>query len=293
MSNLRKVSAFFFLSFVLSACASNRTNPLLSQDPDINTSKTELTELSKTTVKLWAKRHERESLIQFISTNEKFAKSSLGTQNDAVLQARAYYILGEYFSLTNDEKSGNWENATNWAEKALTFNPKFKEALLKQKLPTDQALDVLTKKDIDALYWFAASLGRWVTTQGVSSELKYKDRIKKMIDSVAKLNPNYFYGAVYRYYGVYYGLLPQYKDADLENSRKNFEKAVKRFPEYFGNHVLYARYYAQKVGDIDLFKHQIEFVLKGNPHSLKDFYPEQTLEQNRAKSISSEGITNP
>jgi tetratricopeptide (TPR) repeat protein len=293
MSNHGKFYALFFiLLLTLVSCASTRMNPLLSQDSDTSPPSMEITALSKNTPKLWLMRDHPESLFQFIGENEKVAKSSLGTQGHCILQARAYYLLGEYFSKTNEDRAVNWENASNWAEKALTFNADFKDALLKKKLPPELAIDVLTKKDVDALYWFAASLGRWVSTQGISSELKYKDRIKKMIDRVAKLSPNYLYGAVYRYYGVYYALLPEFEEEDLKNSRKNFEKAVKRFPEYFGNHVLYAQYYAKKIDDQALFKRQLEIVIKGNPHLLKDFYPEQVLEQARAKSLL-EGTPSP
>jgi hypothetical protein len=289
-----KVSTLFFIFIcLLPACASTRFNPLLSQEPDSHPPAPELIELQKNNPKLWAKRNNRSSLAAFIYSNEKVAKSSLGTQSDFVLQARAYYILGEYFSNTNDERSAQWNEASNWAEKALTFNLKFKESLLVKKKPAELGLDTLTKKDVDALYWYAAALGRWATTQGISSELKYKDRVKQMIDRVAKLNPNYFYGAVYRYYGVYYALLPEFNEDDLKNSRKNFEKALKRSPEYFGNHVLFAHYYAKKMNDQTLFNRHLQIVIKGDPHQLKDVYPEQVLEQNRAKSLIAEESVTP
>ena len=106
-----------------------------------------------------------------------------------------------------------------------------------------------------------------------------------MIDRVAVLNPNYFFGAVYRYYGVYYALLPEFNEEDLKNSRKNFEKALKKSPDYFSNHFLYAEYYAKKIDDQVLFKKHLHAVLQGNPHHLEGVYPEQILEQRRARKI--------
>lgn len=284
--------SFFFIVIAVSSCASARMNPILSQEPDIVLKKEDLKALNQQANLLWASRHLKESLVAFIEIEENVSRSKSRTEEDLTRLARAYYLQGEYFSADLKTKIELWEKASNWAEKALTLNSAFKERILTQKVPTDQALDTLSKKDADALYWFAVALGKWASTQGLATKIKYKDRVKKMIDRVAILQPHYFYGAVYRFNGVYFASLPVFNQEDLKNSQANFEKALKRSPDYFANHVLFAEFYAKKVDDTALYKKHLEFVVNGNAKSLKDVYSEQVLEQTRAAQLL-EGMKTP
>src|SRR6185369_16880063 len=117
---------------------------------------------------------------------------------DLILLSRAHFLMGEYFSNhIESEELRQWNLSSQWAEKALALNPEFKEKVVVQKNPPEQALDSLTERDGDALYWFAFSLNRWANAQGVSTELQYKDRIKKMMARVAQLNPGISHGGIY------------------------------------------------------------------------------------------------
>jgi tetratricopeptide (TPR) repeat protein len=235
--------------------------------------------------KLWDERNQRESLIQYIESQTKIIHSNTRASEDLVRYARAEIIMGDYFSPTDSEKATHWENAANWAETALTFNPEFRNAVLFEKRPTEMALQFLKRKEVDALYWYAISLERWAHLKGVSTELKYSDRIKKMIDRVAALQPNFLFGAVHRFYGMYYALRPGMNEEDLKQSRSHFERALHASSEYFANHVLFAEYYAKKVDNQALMKKHLEAAAKGNPKHLKDDYPEQVLEQEHARTL--------
>lgn len=286
-TTLFSLLSVFTVASLLSGCASQRKNPHLSQSPDIEISKKDFNKMTADAEQLWQKRNQKDSLLNFIRIEEELSRSNQQTREHLIELARAHYLLAEYHGDSDREKSKHWEEGANWAEKALTENPKFKQKIINEKLPPEQALSTLTTKDAEALYWFAVNLGRWASKQGLADILKYKDRVKKMIDRVQALSPNYFYGGIYRYYGVYYALIPGYTEEDLKNSRKNFETALKKYPEYFSNHVLYAQYYAAKVEDDVLFKKHLNFVVKGNPKNLliKDAYPEQLMEQARAKRL--------
>ena len=43
-------------------------------------------------------------------------------------------------------------------------------------------------------------------------------------DRVEELQPDYFYGAVYRYWGAYYAGLPSFAGQDLDRSKRMFER---------------------------------------------------------------------
>jgi len=289
-TTLLKLYSVLAAALLFSGCASARKNPLLSQAPDSAISKKDFLKKSHEADRLWNDRNESQSLSDFIRLEEELSRSRLQTKERLVRLARAHYIRAEYDLDGESARADEWDLGADWAEKALAENRCFRRKVVDRKMPPDQALSCLNARDADALYWFASNLGRWASKQGLSTILKYKDRVKKMIDRVRELSPNYLYGGIYRYYGVYYALIPGYTDENLKKSRKYFETALKKYPEYFSNHVLYAQYYAAKVGDDSLFKKHLSFVAKENPKniSLKDAYPEQLLEQNRAKLLLKE-----
>jgi hypothetical protein len=279
----------FSFTLLLNSCASTRINPLLSQEPDTEIPKKEFKALSKRAQKLWAARNDPSSLGEFILIQKKISRSKQCTQSDLTQLSRAEYIMGEFLIEDENERMAHFEEGVNWGEKALTFNPKFRKALVEERLPAELALENLEARDAESLYWMAVSLGKWASKKGVSTSLKYKDRIKKMIDRVSALKPDYFHGAVNRYYGAFYASLPGFNEEDLKLSRRFFEKAIKTAPGYFANHILFAEYYARKMDDQPLYRKHLEIVTKGNPQSMRDDVPEQTLEQTRARKLL-EGI---
>ena len=243
--------------------------------------------------RLWAKRYDPGSLEAFTHVNESISRSPDATQNDLILEARAFLLLGEYFSRSPYEHQNNWHSATLWAEKALAFNSRFRELRMNKTTPLERTLDVLQANDAGALYWLAASLYAQVANSDSDSELETKALIKKMMDRVATLNPKYFYGAVYRFYGVYYALLPGAVGENLMKSRENFEVAIKYFPEFFENHVSYAQYYAAKAKDSALFKRELQLTIQTHAYLKREIFPEQLLEQNQAKILLSKGVSTP
>jgi hypothetical protein len=282
---LRIFTSVIILS-LLNACATQRMNPHLSQTPDVTMGEKEFQKKTKRATLLWNKRYEQTSLVEFIALEEELSRTSRQNREQLVELSRAHFILAEYFLQEHGEQEKHWNDGASWAERALAENQAFRKKVVIGKIPADQVLSTLTRKDVDALYWFASNLGRWASRRGLGEILKYKDRVKKMLDRVRELDQNYFYAAVYRYYGVYYALLPGYTENDLKLSKRYFETALKKYPEYFSNHVLYAQYYASKIEDEALFQKHLNFVVKGNPKFLaKESYPEQLLEQARAKKL--------
>lgn len=196
--------------------------------------------------------------------------------------ARAYHLRGEFLRKETPERLADWEMGMNWAEKALTLNPEYRSKVINLKLPPESAMESLTLPQVEALYWYAVNLGKWSALHGAGSIQKNRNRVKKIIDFIAKVSPDMNYGAVYRYYGAYFALQPGYDRSDLEYSRESFETAIRKFPDYFANHTLYAQVYAAKMKDTDLYKQQLRWVVKARPDTVHDFYSEQLLEQKRA-----------
>jgi hypothetical protein len=273
-SNLLHV--FFLLNLV--ACASPRVNPFLSQQADTKLTQAEFNKGTQTANALWPERYKKASLEKFIRLEEQLAHSSFQTREGWALLARAHYFYAEYHVTDWAEKTRQWELGADWAEVALHRGRP-------DHAPPEQYLHELDTLDVPALYWYAANLGKWTQRQGLNTILKYKAHIKKMIDRVEELSPDYLYGAVQRYNGVYYALLPGYTEEDLKKSRTYFEEAIKKHPDYFANRVYFAEFYAKKMDEKKIYNQQLQIVIHGNALKHKEVYPEQILEQARAKKL--------
>lgn len=233
--------------------------------------------------KLWEKRDVKESLEQALAKYE-----TLQAQNPTDLEVLEYLSRGHYL-LANSHledkslKMKHFELAKKFGETGMATNSAFKAELDKGK-DIEDAVGVLTVKEVPVIYWSAASLGKWARLNGVFSSLKYKDQILSMIKKVEQLKPDFFYGAVPRFWGGFYGSAPSIAGGDLDKSKKKFEESMQMAPEYLGTKVLYAEIYLTKKDDEKEFKKVLEEV-KAAPLGPKELQPENALEKKRAQYL--------
>ncbi len=86
----------------------------------------------------------------------------------------------------------------------------------------------LSLSNPDAHFWYTANMGRWGQTKGVLGSLFLLPKIKKELDLILKLNPEYI--AALDAYGVLYYELPRFFGGDLELAEKYLRKAIKLEP---------------------------------------------------------------
>ena len=73
-------------------------------------------------------------------------------------------------------KKKYWEMGTSYGEKAMATNSAFAKAM-KNEGKVEDHLDKLGKREVGAMYWTAANLGKWAKNSGIATTLKYKNRI--------------------------------------------------------------------------------------------------------------------
>jgi tetratricopeptide (TPR) repeat protein len=168
----------------------------------------------------------------------------------------------------------------------MSLQPDFKKKV-KGGASIEDSLELLGKDYIDAIYWRYAALARWSRLEGTATLLRNKGKFTKMIKRVEALDPNYFFGAVYRYYGGAETLSPT---GSMAKGKEYFEKAIALENRFFGNHVLYADIWAAKKLDKDLFVKELNFVINNKPEILgrPEWVPEQIIEQEKAKKFLKE-----
>ncbi len=228
-------------------------------------------------MELWKKRDDKESLTKAVQLIEAQPRDL----ETLTYLTRGYFLLGEMYTKDDDDKLKVFEKAKKFGDEGMSLNENFKN--LKDK-DFSKAIDTLTLKEIDILYWSAAALGKWAKANGVMSSLKYKDQILAMIGKVEKLNPDYFYGAVDRYMGGYYAIAPGIAGGDMKKSKKRFHTAMKKGPANLGTKVFYAEVYLTKKDDEKEFTKVLNEVL-ASPNGPEEIAPENIMEKRKAEEL--------
>lgn len=230
------------------------------------------------------KRDDKASLETSLGKFEEAHKKSPQDLTPLTYLARGYFTLAEFHHDDKDQKKKNFEKAREFGEKGLMLNPDYAKLA---KNDIEAAIEKLTLKEVETLYWSAASLGKWAKLNGIMSSLGYKGQILAMIRRVEALKPDFFHAAVPRYWGGFYAVAPSIAGGDMKKSKKNFQKAMEMAPEYLGTKTLYAELYLVKEDEEKEFKKVLEEVLAA-PVGSEEIQPENKMEKKKAERLLKE-----
>ena len=235
----------------------------------------------------WANRGDRAQLERAISLWEARLAERPDDGDTLARLARAYYVLadGHLRSLgPKDERYlGAFEKGVAAGERALaTLSPEFKSKVTRDEKVED-AIQVVGKEGLPAMYWYAVNLGKWSRAKGIATLLGNKDRVKGVLERVLALEETFFHGAPHRYFGVYWSLLPVGRD--LDKSKQHFDKSLAIAPNYVGTKVLMAESYAVKKQDRALFARLLDEVLATPDEVIPDLVPETRIEKDKAREL--------
>jgi hypothetical protein len=147
------------------------------------------------------------------------------------------------------------------------------------------AIKLAPKEAVPAMYWYASNLGKWASTKGFTTVLKYKDDIKATMDHVKALDDTYFYAGPFRYFGAFEARTAGIAGGSLEKSKENFQKAVTMAPNYLGTKVLWAEFLCTKQQDKEMYKKLLDEVLAADAAVDPEILAENKLEQEKAKKL--------
>lgn len=287
MNNLKLILNCLMIALVLSlaGCASSRKSAWDKSEATTSLSVTEKAQLMTDAKKLWNTRHQQADLEAALKKFKSIADAEPNNYEVLVYLARGNYLLADGILQEMDAKKATWEIAVSWGEKAMATNPDFKKSVADDKKSVAESVKHLNKEQIEGLYWAAASLGKWAKNSGMMTTLQYKSQIMKMIERVGELQPDFFYGAVHRYWAVYYAVAPGFAGGSMDKSADSFQKAFKAANNYLGTHVLYAENYAPRKNDRESFKKELNFVLSAKSNVIPELEPEAILEKEKAKKM--------
>jgi len=135
----------------------------------------------------------------------------------------------------------------------------------------DEELTALNKASLEPLFWTALSWNAWIRLNLDSpTALGQLNMAQKCLERVMEIDPAYFYGSPYIVYGSMLAAKPKILGGDVARAKTYFSKAMALTGgKFFLAQYYYARTYAVRVQDKDLFLRLIEEVEKRSPDGIK------------------------
>jgi len=168
---------------------------------------------------------------------------------------RAISLLGNVgmAKASKAERAALFKRGAALAERGIAAASPAFARLRRQGAKMVDAIAVTERAAAPLVYWHAVNLGSYVAEVGVSAGIKYKDTIFKLMSHVLKVAPGYYDRGADRALGAFFAALPSFLGGDLARSKRHFDAAIKGAPNFLGNYVVMAEYYAVKKKDRALF----------------------------------------
>ncbi len=236
--------------------------------------------------KHWANRTDAAEIRAAIKIWEQAAAAEPKNFEVLVKLTRANYFLADGY-LRNDEKEylRTMDLGVKWGEKAIiASSPEF-EAKMRAGGKLPEAVKLVPKSGVPAMYWYASSLGKWAKRKGFAVLLGQKDNVKATMDRVLELDPTFYYGGPHRYFGAFYAIAPAFAGGDLEKSRVHFNKSLEISATYIGTKVLWAAELAVKEQDEETFEKLLNEVIATPDDVIPDVKAEILVEKQKAREL--------
>jgi len=236
----------------------------------------------------WAERTDAANIRAAITEWEKVAAATPGDAEVLVKLTRAHYFLADgYLRGESDEKEylQMMDKGVKWGEKAMVAaSPEFSAAMADgKKFP--EAVKLVGKDGVPAMYWYASSLGKWAKKKGFAVLLGQKDNVKATMDRCLELDPTYYYGGPHRYFGAFYAIAPTFAGGDLEKSKVHFKKSLEIAPGFVGTKVLWAAELATKTQDEATFDTLIAEIEASKEDAIPEILPESRVEMQKGAEL--------
>ena len=204
----------------------------------------------------------------------------------AMLTRANYYVADSFLRGSEAEYLEIMDRAVWWGERALiAASPEFGEKM-RSKAKFQDAIVVVGKPALPAMYWYASALGKWARMKGFGVVVGQKDNIKATMSRALELDPNFFHGGPHRYFGAFYSVAPAFAGGDTNKSAEHFNKSLEIAPYYIGTKVLMAENLATKLDDAAMFDRLIKEVLEADLSTVPpEILPEMKVEQEKAREL--------
>ncbi|MCD6570410.1 MAG: hypothetical protein J7L53_06880 [Deltaproteobacteria bacterium] len=231
--------------------------------------------------KLWAQRGDIDKLKGSIAFYENALRVDPKNEDALVKLCHAYCYMGSYVLIKKAEKKEMFEKGIKTGESAVEINP----------------------QSAGGNFWLAINMGRLGELKGAVSSAFMLPKVIKLLDIVEEVEPGYFHGGYYRFWGRVFYKTPGFILGILsktlpEKHRKpggytkedqiiSYLDAIKIEPNFFMNHVYLAESYLQ-LKRLNLAREELEWVINTPVGILPEAMPENNYWKEEAKKLLEE-----
>ena len=252
------ILVIFSIFLFLSSCSLNRM-AIRSMTPIFNSSVEALYEETDLTLA-------EQAMASDLKLIDGMLKSDPDNKDLLLLAAQGYagYALGFCEDTDNERAKVFYLRAKEYALRVLRQNDEFKKAENKSADAFAAEIKNMKLKDVPALFWAGFSWAGYINLSLDNPEaLLDLPKTQVIMEQIAALDPAYFDGAVYLYFGAVYGMKPRIMGGDPDKAKEYFDKNIQLTNDkYMMAYVYMAKYYAAKILDEELFDSYIKKILE-------------------------------
>jgi len=186
-------------------------------------------------------------------------------ENEHLLLLTAQALAGYALGFAEDEEPERakvfYLRAKEYGMRVLLQNDEFAKADTGSFDDYTVAVNDLDEDDIDALFWTGFAWAAWINLS-IDNPRAMIDltKVQILMDRVLQLDETYFHGSTHLYFGSIWGLKPRMLGGDPEKAKEHFDRNLEITDgKFLLTYVYYARFYAAKVLDEDLYN---SFIVK-------------------------------
>jgi len=234
----------------------------------------------------WEKRAYKENIYESLKYLTKAIKENGENLEKSKLMSQACHFTAEYIeddeaksdSLYLQGKDTAWSYLSKTDSYIKGFN-EFSGDLPGKKIA---GIDNISENDIEVLFWWVKNYVNFIVNKPVTERLNAREEIETALYKVLSQKPDFYFGGCHQIFGIFYARLP---GVELNKSISQFETAITKGPDFFGNYVARAKYLYPRVNDKESFKKDINYILALDPSSVPEIGPENLMEQEIAKKL--------
>jgi hypothetical protein len=145
----------------------------------------------------------------------------------------------------------------------------------------------MDQSDLEALFWATLSWNAWINLNlDKPSALAQLSASEACLKRVLELDEHFFYSSPHILMGASLAARPPILGGSPETARTHFETAMQKHQgRFFLAQVYFARYYAVRVQDKELFSRTLKEVLQGAASGIKEVCLINRVMQRRAQEL--------
>ncbi|MFP3869438.1 MAG: TRAP transporter TatT component family protein [Syntrophobacteria bacterium] len=212
-------------------------------------------------------------------------------ENDSLLLAgcRAYTSFAGSLPEDGDRHAtaALYARAKNYGFRALSGQRDFREAVSASLEEFTSFLQHYEKKDVPALYWTARSWAGWINLNQDNLEaLAEVPMLEATMRRVLELDETFHYDSPHLFMATYLAATPAILGGNLNKAGENFHRALALGEgKFLMAKVLFAEYYAARVGDRTLFEKTLHEVLEAPVDQVPELTLSNALAKDKARKL--------